>query len=222
VTSSAVSGRAAVPRAILLLGLVAGVIWIGSSPTTEFRRVAVSAFGVEAYRGWGIAAAHLFSGLLQALAAITAWGLAIRWGSGIEPPRMAASRTAAQWGVVGALPPIAVTLVTIGATQGWSALHAPVFDPWLLSANLYSNFFEELIFRGFLLAALTVVAGFWPAAIVSSLLFGLVHTQYPVPLRLIVASFGVLWCWVARRSGGLFAPWLAHMLLDWTVDPLVS
>ena len=32
--------------------------------------------------------------------------------------------------------------------------------------------YEEFVFRGFLLAALTAVFGFWPAAILSSLAFG--------------------------------------------------
>ena len=38
---------------------------------------------------------------------------------------------------------------------------------------------------------------------------------------LYIAVLAVLWAWVAKRGGGLLAPYAAHMTLDWLVDPVL-
>jgi membrane protease YdiL (CAAX protease family) len=102
------------------------------------------------------------------------------------------------------------------------AIHYVPPKPWIIGGNLFSNFFEEFIFRGFLLAALTAVFGFWPAAILSSVAFGAVHTQYPMLLQLLVASAGFVYCIVMKLSRTLWAPWLSHMSLDLVIDMLIG
>ena len=100
-------------------------------------------------------------------------------------------------------------------------MHAPTVDPWLMAGNLFSNFFEELIFRGFILVALAAALGFWPAAILSSIGFGAVHTQFPLELQSLIGLVGLVWCIIAARAKSILAPYISHMLLDWVADPIL-
>jgi membrane protease YdiL (CAAX protease family) len=83
------------------------------------------------------------------------------------------------------------------------------------------NFYEEYVYRGFILAALAAALGFWPAAILSSIMFGATHTQYPLVLQGMIAALAVIWAWAGQRGGGLVAPYTAHMALDWILDPVI-
>jgi membrane protease YdiL (CAAX protease family) len=107
------------------------------------------------------------------------------------------------------------------ATGQAGAFHAPKVDPWIATANIFSNFFEEYAYRGFILIALTAALGFWPAAILSSLAFAASHTQYPLSLQALIAVTAVLWAWAGKHGGGLLAPYTAHMTLDWLIDPFL-
>jgi uncharacterized protein len=77
---------------------------------------------------------------------------------------------------------------------------------------------EEFAFRGYLQFTLTTGIGFWPPAILLSLLFGLAHAGNPGESKfglLSVVCFGVLFCLFLRRTGNL---WLAvgfHAGWDW-------
>jgi uncharacterized protein len=90
--------------------------------------------------------------------------------------------------------------------------------------------FEELVFRGVLLALLARQAGTWRATVLSSVVFGLWHVAPTiVTLRindvpptsaagigaivstvLVTVVAGVLFCLLRWRSGSLLAPVLAH------------
>jgi CAAX protease family protein len=78
--------------------------------------------------------------------------------------------------------------------------------------------FEELLLRGYAQAALSRGLGFWPAAMVLSLLFALAHARNPgeTVLGLIaVGCFGLFFCYTLRVTGNL---WLAvgfHAAWDW-------
>lgn len=76
---------------------------------------------------------------------------------------------------------------------------------------------EELIFRGMLLRAGMLRFGFWPSAIGSSLLFGLLHAGQggsvpeAVAIMVSISAFGFALCGIARYTGRL-APCVAvHM-----------
>ena len=125
------------------------------------------------------------------------------------------------WGIGVGLISVAAVVAFFFATGQAGAFHAPRVDPWIATANIFSNFYEEYVFRGFILAALTAALGFWPAAILSSLAFGAMHTQYPLSLQALIAAIAILWAWTAKRSGGLLAPYTAHMTLDWLIDPVL-
>jgi membrane protease YdiL (CAAX protease family) len=66
---------------------------------------------------------------------------------------------------------------------------------------------EELLFRGLVLRGLMLRIGFWPAALVSSAVFGLLHaTAADASGLLVVATIAVLGlglCLLARRTGRL-------------------
>jgi membrane protease YdiL (CAAX protease family) len=125
------------------------------------------------------------------------------------------------WGFGVGLVSIAILVAFFFAIGQADAFHAPRVNPWIATANVFSNFYEEYIFRGFILVALTAALGFWPAAVLSSLAFGATHTQYPLSLQALIVALALLWAWAGKRSGGLLAPYTAHMTLDWLIDPVL-
>jgi uncharacterized protein len=85
-------------------------------------------------------------------------------------------------------------------------------------AFLTVGFFEEFTFRGYLQFTLTSGIGFWPAALVTSAIFALVHTNNPgeSPLGLLqVAAFGFFACIALQRTGNLWWPIGFHAAWDW-------
>ena len=78
---------------------------------------------------------------------------------------------------------------------------------------------EEFSFRGYLQYTLTTTRmGFWPAAILTSLVFGLVHMSNPGETKfglLSVVIFGLLFCLFLRRTGNLWWAVGFHAGWDW-------
>jgi len=76
------------------------------------------------------------------------------------------------------------------------------------AAMLALGFTEEFLFRGYALKTLAGGIGFWPAAIVFSSLFGLVHLIFKPHEDLIdpisVSLYGLFWCLTLRRTGSLW------------------
>jgi membrane protease YdiL (CAAX protease family) len=78
---------------------------------------------------------------------------------------------------------------------------------WAL-AMLLLGFNEEFLFRGYLLKTLGEGIGFWPAAVLLSSLFGLLHLllkpheDWIDPLS--VGLYGLFWCLTLRRTGSLW------------------
>jgi len=101
-------------------------------------------------------------------------------------------------------------------------------DPWavLYLAGL-SPLAEEAVFRGFAFGQLRKAGwGFWPAALVPAVVFGLVHLtggQSPgqaAGVFAITAVGGLVFSFVFERwDGSLWAPWGLHALmnLSWNV-----
>jgi len=77
---------------------------------------------------------------------------------------------------------------------------------------------EEFTFRGYPLYTLATGIGFWPSAIVISLLFGLAHSVNPGESKAGLASvvcFSLLFCLFLRRRGTLWWAVGFHAGWDW-------
>lgn len=126
------------------------------------------------------------------------------------------------YGVAGALVAIAATVALVLVVPGLGSLRWIGIDPWGVAGNVFSNFYEEFIFRGFMLAGLAAVIGFWPAAVVASGLWAAQHTQYPLSLRVLIGSVGIVWCWVRLRARTLWTPYLSHEIMDTVLDAVIG
>jgi len=100
------------------------------------------------------------------------------------------------------------------ALHGAQVIHWAVL--WLLCLT-FVGLFEEFLFRGYSLFTLSSGIGFWPAAILLSLLFAGVHLQNSGEGRVGVAGVfvvGMLWCFAVRRTGSLWLPVGMHAAFD--------
>jgi membrane protease YdiL (CAAX protease family) len=94
----------------------------------------------------------------------------------------------------------------VSATAAWS------------TAFIVVGLAEEFAFRGYLQYTLTTGIGFWPAAVLLSLLFGLAHRGNPGETYFglfSVVIFGLLFCVFLRRTGNLWWAVGFHVGWDW-------
>ena len=76
---------------------------------------------------------------------------------------------------------------------------------------------EELLFRGYILDSINRIHGKWPAILLSSLLFGLVHFD---PYIIGMATIGgVIYGWIRIRTGSLIPGIVAHAM--WNTMALI-
>ena len=83
---------------------------------------------------------------------------------------------------------------------------------------LFVGFFEEFFFRGYPLFTLATGMAFWPSAILSSALFGLIHlgTSGESWVGAVEAgSTGLLFCLMLCRTGDLWMPVGFHAAWNW-------
>jgi len=79
------------------------------------------------------------------------------------------------------------------------------------------GFFEEFLFRGYTLYTLADGLGFWPAAILLSLVFAAVHFQNSGEDRTGVAGVllvGLFWSFTLKRTGSLWFAMGMHAMFD--------
>lgn len=123
------------------------------------------------------------------------------------------------WGFVA----VTVLVALIWALHGFDFGNVTLSERSLVSygllwglAFLMTGFFEEFTFRGYSQFTLATGMGFWPAAIVLSLLFGAIHLGNGgegLAGALSAALIGFFWCFTLRRTGtiwfavGLHAAW---------------
>jgi uncharacterized protein len=78
---------------------------------------------------------------------------------------------------------------------------------------------EELSFRGYMQSTLGPGIGFWPAAIVLSILFGAIHLSNLGEAwfgAAMAGSFGVLASFALQRTGNIWFPIGMHAAWDWS------
>jgi membrane protease YdiL (CAAX protease family) len=85
------------------------------------------------------------------------------------------------------------------------------------AAYLAVGIAEEFAFRGYLQYTLTRSVGFWPAALITSILFGLIHldVQAPWPAVANICLLALIAVVALRRTGNLWFAIGAHMGFDW-------
>jgi membrane protease YdiL (CAAX protease family) len=127
-----------------------------------------------------------------------------------------------------------VLTVAIGAAAGGRFGFHP-YVPKMIG-DLASNLYEELVFRGFLFSAFYGAAagatfplrgalsrpGLAAATVGSCILFAAGHTQYPLPLRVVLAVISVVFVWPWVRARSLWAPWVPHTLGDVIGDSILE
>ncbi|MDF2557794.1 MAG: protease family protein [Bacillales bacterium] len=77
---------------------------------------------------------------------------------------------------------------------------------------IYAPILEEIIFRKFLMGGLKRRFGFWPAILVSSILFGAVHME--LQHLLIYSSMGFVLGYLYHRTERIAVPILAHGIMN--------
>jgi uncharacterized protein len=85
-------------------------------------------------------------------------------------------------------------------------------------AFLMVGLFEEFSFRGYMQSTLGPGIGFWPAAIVLSILFGAIHLNNLGEAwfgAAMAGSFGILAAFSLRRTGNIWFPIGMHAAWDW-------
>ena len=79
-----------------------------------------------------------------------------------------------------------------------------------ISICILTPIVEELLFRGYILDALNRLHGKWPAIIISSIIFGMVHFD---PFTMGMATIGgVIYGWIRMRTGSLVPGSVAHAM----------
>lgn len=85
----------------------------------------------------------------------------------------------------------------------------------LIAAVVLAPLWEELVFRGFLLSALAKTRlGFWPAAVISSVLWTGLHAGYSWPGLVSVFLAGLGLSWIMQRTGSMKAVVVAHAVIN--------
>ena len=211
-----------VQRVVLVAG--AGLAYVGGRFTGDVWRSAVrNWFHHPAFRGSWVTVEHvlLYTTVSALLCWAAWWGFSrIGWmpapGSVFRGP----ARKVLAWGILLGVAVFLVNLVALLALHAVGAMPGPplAWHPmtgWSFLGNLFSNFYEEWIFRGFLfVVAIRATSSRVAAAIVTSALFAGVHTQYPWALRVVIFASTLAACWVLLKLRSLWPAWIAHQVVD--------
>jgi membrane protease YdiL (CAAX protease family) len=85
---------------------------------------------------------------------------------------------------------------------------------WGLIVSVFAGLFEEIAYRGYLMAYFGIWLDRWGALAAASLLFGLAHLyqgKWGVPMTALI---GALFGWVYIETGSLILPIILHAALD--------
>ena len=125
------------------------------------------------------------------------------------------------WGFVALSALIGLLVVTGHLTIDGATESAPIALRYAVLwgiAFLTVGLFEESVTRGYLQATLTRGIGFWPAAVLISLLFGSAHYGNPGETAIGLAgagAAGLVFCYSLWRSGSLWWAIGFHTSWDW-------
>jgi CAAX protease family protein len=127
---------------------------------------------------------------------------------------------------------ISTVLGVIAALGGYRfgelAVHGSELWRWAIfwgAFFLIVGFYEEFAFRGYVQFTLGQSVGFWPAAVVLSLIFGVMHSTNQGESWMGIAGVvltGVFWCLTLRRTGSLWFAVGMHASFDFAETFLYS
>jgi membrane protease YdiL (CAAX protease family) len=132
-----------------------------------------------------------------------------------------------KWFWQGALFGLTEISVVVGAMAALGAYHFGALEihgaellRWAVFWMIFFIFvglYEEFAFRGYVQFTFAQGLGFWPAAVLLSIAFGLIHKGNPgetwVGLAGIVLT-GLFWCFTLRRTGNLWFAVGMHAIFD--------
>ncbi len=123
-------------------------------------------------------------------------------------------------GIVGGLVVIGLfVMIWVAMGKGFK-LH---MDPYSAAGNIFSNFYEELAYRGLVFSGLLFSLRWrWLAVVLSGVAFAYTHSSYPFFLQAGVAAAGMVFSVAYLRTKNLFAPWLAHEFSDVILDAILK
>jgi len=167
----------------------------------------------------------LFLGVIPGLVAVMLPGSLEQWGLGLERP-LAALGFVMGVGVV-ILPIIAVASRKPSFRDHYPEMRLP--GPWS-GASLTRNaaswalylFAYEFFFRGFLLFSLAGWLGVWPAVFLTTLAYVYAHLHKNAEETIGTIPMGVLFALIALYTGGIWAPFVAHVMIANWADYLAS
>jgi membrane protease YdiL (CAAX protease family) len=136
------------------------------------------------------------------------------------------------FGILWGFAALSVLLLAIRAADGFSfgtvALHgtqlADYATLWAVGF-VFVALFEEFLMRGYALYTLTTGMGFWPSAILLSVIFGAVHLRNAGESwvgGLAAAFVGLFFCFTVRRTGDLWFAIGLHAAWDYSESFLYS
>jgi uncharacterized protein len=218
-------------RVLIFLAIIAGIaggiaLVIGMIVALSHGRAkARTGFGVSGLTPLGLS---ISEGTMFAVTVLAAWIMARiehrRFGQYGLPGRHAFRKDF--WiGTLVGFSAISSCLFAMFALHGFQVTGLAIHGNTIVTATLawgitfiLVGLAEEFSFRGYLQYTLTTGMGFWPSAILLSLLFGLAHRGNPGETwfgLLSVVFFGLLFCLFLRRRGNLWWAVGFHAGWDW-------
>ncbi len=201
--------------------LACSVAWIAvhGADVATLQRNMLGLPGIELQSAGEIAVVIFLAVALPALAKTSAASLGFRVPQAADWPKIALA-IAAMFVLVTALASLLTTVLHFKtpelAVQAFTQTHGWQKVLFFFFAVVVGPVSEEFVFRFLIFNAMRKWWGFWPGAIVSSLLFGVTHAQPPlgpamfVALCLPLAVGGFVLCTVYARTGNAWSNMITH------------
>ena len=215
-------------RALIFLALVAAIGILFTTPFVLMRVLGKrpqAGIGVSALTPLGLGLSEGFLFVVPSIAALIMARIERRNYGQYGLPARFAFRQDFWIGVLVGFLSISSCLLAIFALHGFHLTGLAIHGSTIVSATaawgatfVLVGLAEEFSFRGYLQYTLTTGMGFWPAAILTSCLFGLAHSSNPGETKFGLVSvvfFGLLFCLILRRTGNLWWAVGFHAGWDW-------